>query len=731
MTRQHKRDRQLSAHGEQRRSFVLGQWSIDPSTNSVASCSGRYRLPRKAMQVLEYLAKNGNRMVSRAELIENVWDGNAYVGEKAINNAVWRLRRTLGDHAGQPRYIETIPKTGYRLVQTPEFSQTESVAPTLSISNRPRLAHSRKRLAAQWLIVAAASLAIGALPPGKAPRRIDDELSFTNLPGRELRAAVSPNSGEIAFLWITLDSDYDIYVKSTADLTSIPRRITHTEDYELSPVWSPDGRFVAFIRTDWNFGSCRIVAHELATLKETRIDSCISDEDLAHTLSWSPDGQWLVYRTMLKNAQTPGLYMRDVSSLLASTEEQAVTMRRISCDGDCGYKDGQVSWSPNGKSLAVTRSRYGAREDLFVYDLDDRRFRQVTHGETSIKGHAWYRDGAHIVYVSNTNPRKRRLWAVDLRGGGKRELGFDGIGSPAYMPDYSSLVYHTRTVDTHIAKISLESTGIVGALPFPVVQTSNIERNAVYSAATDQLAYYANTAGHYQIWVSDYNGYNTRQLTDQHQHSTDPVWSHRGDKVAFLTVDSERDGNAVKIIDPVTLEMHRIDTGFRSHGVPQWTLDDNGLIVPIANRGKYDLWLVPLEGGTAWQLTHNGGEFGRQSPDGQSLYFTKPNRSELFRQKFPSGPEEVVTSGLFASGLGAWTFGRDNIYFVRKGDRCDELVDQHLETGDAHVLLTFPPRTFHRHGLLTYAEPHNTVLFTQRELPQVDLKISPDPLADL
>ena len=67
------------------------------------------------MDVLAYLAGDSGRVVAKEELLTAVW-GGAFVEEGALSQAIHSLRKALGDDARQPRYIQTIPKRGYRLV---------------------------------------------------------------------------------------------------------------------------------------------------------------------------------------------------------------------------------------------------------------------------------------------------------------------------------------------------------------------------------------------------------------------------------------------------------------------------------------------------------------------------------------------------------------------------------------------------------------------------------------
>lgn len=98
-------------------SFFVGDWLVDPRSNAVVRGEDSKRIEPKAMQVLTLLASNAGQVVRREELEDVVW-ANVIVGPDALTNTVIKLRRALGDDAKNSKFIETIPKTGYRLIAT-------------------------------------------------------------------------------------------------------------------------------------------------------------------------------------------------------------------------------------------------------------------------------------------------------------------------------------------------------------------------------------------------------------------------------------------------------------------------------------------------------------------------------------------------------------------------------------------------------------------------------------
>ena len=95
--------------------FRIAGCRVDPSTLRVICAGQDTRLESKAMQMLVYLADNAGRVVSRDELEEQIWSGRVVTGD-VVTNTIAKLRRVFKDDARNPHVIETVPKTGYRLI---------------------------------------------------------------------------------------------------------------------------------------------------------------------------------------------------------------------------------------------------------------------------------------------------------------------------------------------------------------------------------------------------------------------------------------------------------------------------------------------------------------------------------------------------------------------------------------------------------------------------------------
>lgn len=135
--------------------FAVGEWTVDPGANElIAAGGGRKRIEPRAMDVLVLLHERRGQVVPTEEIRDRVWRGAAVSGH-SVAIVVSDLRRVLGDSARSPRFLETVPKRGYRL--------------------RAPAAAAPPRLSRTWIKTAAAFAAVvGAVVAGAAGRRGQD-----------------------------------------------------------------------------------------------------------------------------------------------------------------------------------------------------------------------------------------------------------------------------------------------------------------------------------------------------------------------------------------------------------------------------------------------------------------------------------------------------------------------------------------------------------------------------
>ena len=108
--------------------FHLGEFLVKPVDGQIAGRDGSVHLPPKAMEALLVLASSPGTLVTRAALLEEVW-GSEHGSQDALSHAIGDIRHALGDNSAHPRFVQTLPKRGYRLIAHVETAaaHTESV----------------------------------------------------------------------------------------------------------------------------------------------------------------------------------------------------------------------------------------------------------------------------------------------------------------------------------------------------------------------------------------------------------------------------------------------------------------------------------------------------------------------------------------------------------------------------------------------------------------------------
>ena len=153
-------------------SFRFGPYVVDLRIGELRKEGARIRLQEKPLRVLAALTERQGQLVTREELKKRLWPDDTFVDfETGLNTAVSKLRDALSDHAEKPRYIETIPRHGYRFLVPVEVVSGQNATPEHLL---PRVAPepdaatslphpaaaSRKHLRGSLLAIAAMALVV-------------------------------------------------------------------------------------------------------------------------------------------------------------------------------------------------------------------------------------------------------------------------------------------------------------------------------------------------------------------------------------------------------------------------------------------------------------------------------------------------------------------------------------------------------------------------------------------
>lgn len=694
-------------------SFYLAELLIDPLELRIQNSAGeQLSVQQKPMEVLLFLAGQYPAMVTRQQLIDAVWAGNAYVGEKALTNAIWQLRHALQQLAAT-ELISTIRKKGYRLAEAPCFppqpnvaeatASSEPVAATGITAAVSKPATSKKTFSVfTWgPLIIMVMLIVGIFYTRQQPTPIEIT-TFTKGIGRAVFPAVSPNERYLAFSWRKFEAASDLYILDLQDSKAAPRQLTFGPDDESRPLWDKDSRHLYYSSQTAVYGECFIMKLDVITLETKRLTGCNRHSTLYMDLS--PDGRYLVYSGSLQ-ADGSSLYRLDLQNSEAESEA-------LPCRQNCQYRVRDLAFSPDGRYLALTRRAHRLSEEIYLQDLATGEERRLTQGEEDILGLTWHPDGKRLVY-SALRHGKRQGFVTHIQEQQTYQLAEEHFGWPSYINAAGEVFYHSSSSVPQLGYLPLQQK-VAGAI-FPLTAAEARYEAPDFSEALQALVYVSNESGYMEIWRADAQMEQREQLTRLFGMVKYPQWSNDGRYVAFVGRLPAEENDKLMLLEVKTGRLTQLQTGVRWHGQISWWYDDSAVI--FSHSGN--LFSINIESKQVQQLTSRGGVWA-QMPDADRLYFSKGRNRGLW-QLLPNGQEVQLLTGQVFSSRTAWAVADKKIYFLQQ--KPGQLLVSYYDTEQQETkdLILLPPDQLHLQSVMSFDTLNQRLLFELSMLPRADI----------
>ena len=140
-------------------SFVAGEWIVEPVCNLLIRGDERVHLEPRVMDTLVFLAMRPGAVVTKDDLVNQVWQGR-YVSDDVLTVTIYALRKALGDDARPPRFVETVPRRGYRWIAPVTKVNGTTHGSLASAAIESRDASKSSGMSAGWIRTAAAALSV-------------------------------------------------------------------------------------------------------------------------------------------------------------------------------------------------------------------------------------------------------------------------------------------------------------------------------------------------------------------------------------------------------------------------------------------------------------------------------------------------------------------------------------------------------------------------------------------
>lgn len=618
------------------------------------------------MQVLVCLADHASEVVPKEKLIQSVWS-DTFVTDDVLTRSISELRKVFGDDAKDSRFIQTIPRSGYRLIAPVsdvevKRSQDSDSAPAVGdvvtgVSAQRRLPQRRLIwMASISALVIAAGLVLYLLrDTSESSLPALRVVPFTSLPGEEITPVFSPDGNQIAFSWGPGGPAYEIYVKLVGE--GGPRQLTHSGKFNFSPVWSPNGQQIAFVRRTEN----ETALFSISAYGEQERKLFSFRQLVESTISWSLDGKSIAFSDHSEKQQSTGIFLLWLDTL----EKRALTSPLEDCS------DAQPAFSPDGRALAFVRG-FSSGSDLYVVSVSGGEPRRLTFENTQIAGLTWTEDSREIVFSSNRTG-SLGLWRLPVLGGNPQRLpvgGYDSI-EPSISRQGHRLTYTRFPLDSNIYRIGVTVASETGNPPAPFLASTRVDSNAQFSPDGKRIAFQSDRAGSQEIWLCDIDGGNCNQLTSSGSLSGTPRWAPDGKRIVC---DSVRDGKtSIYAIDLETRGARCLVADPFEERLPSWSRDGHWVYFGSRRSGSWQIWKVPAEGGEPLQVTQRGGSLPFESPDARFVYYSRgPDVAGVWRVPIDGGEEILILDQLKPGMSGNWAVVDDGIYFIKSDKNTKE-----------------------------------------------------------
>ena len=644
--------------------IAFDRFEADLRSGELHKDGRRIRLQAKPFQLLVLLLEHPGEVVTREEVCRKLWNTDTFVDfDHSLGTAINKIREALGDAADNPRYIETLPRRGYRFLGRirPELPAVMAVqdAPK-SMVLRP-IPAAKARTGRKWHLGLVAVAVVGAATvalvwPSRKPGdpQTMTIVPFTSYPGLETAPSFSPDGSRIAFAWdngtsnLTGRPRYDLYVKAIGSETLL-QLTNHPSDW-ISSTWSPDGTQIAFHRLAADDNGIYLVP--ALGGPERKLIATHTPYDLAAPLSWSPDGKWIAY----SDAESGGLANR---AFLLNVE--TLESHEFAHDPSC-RQEGYLTFSHSGQELAMTCSHNTSSYEYLVTDLQGKSKRSLLSLHDFLTGPLWTGDDKSLI-VAEAIANGNEFDEVRVRDGEVHKLSATTGDWPAISRDGRKLAFSISENHVNIWRKDLQHPETPAEQMFISTRQQN---NAQYSPDGKHVAFDSARSGTWSIWLADANGSNLVQMSHEGAAGY-PRWSPDSQKIAF---EMMAPGGLLSVytVDLSDRVAHKLKTNIRVTSQPFWSHDGRWIYFRGSEGIGRQLYRCPAEGGDASLLTASQDlRTPIESSDGKVLYFPgnygDANIMMLALDRPGATPQQVPDMPKI-SHEAQWALMPDGIYFT-------------------------------------------------------------------
>ncbi len=705
------------------RLYEFGVFRVDADERILLRDSEVVKLAPKAFDLLLALIEKRNRIISKDELMSEVW-ADSFVEEANLTVHVSALRKIFNGE----NYIETVPRRGYRfnaevreindenangnfikpaaafsdettarenfenIDAKPEKSDfagetsadSQSKSDSFPANNPPTASPNKTKtifaLAAILLIIFASGYFWNRRnrKPALAAQKI------TRIPGMEKSVAIA----------ISPDGQYLAHAVSAAGKRSLQllhinsrssvQLVAPADVLYLGLTFSNDSSYVYYSQTAKDGSS---ILYKIPILGG---DAKKILENVPGEISFSPDGTQFAF--IRRNGEKESLLM------IADSENgggERVVSRKNAPEFFSIY---ELSWSPDGKTVACAKGETNKKNSLRIVAVNVETGEEIPFSDknwSGADGLAWLSDGSGIVAaVFEPATAPTQIWILPYPSGKPYQITNDlnNYGSIGLTADSKILLAGQFETTSGIWLIS----NINSSPPKAVKQGKHHHFNFLSWTGDNRILYASSASSNRDIWTINADGSNQKQLTADAGENIQPVASPDNRYIVF---SSDRATVGVQNIwrmdadgaNPVRL------TGGGGEFQPVVTPDGKWVIYTSeaatdAKNSPRTLWKIPIDGGEPLQLISNPSQWADIAPDGKTFacWYKTDEKSPWKIAVFPiEGGEPLKILDITPVSPVHWTPDAQAISFVKTVEGVSNIWSQPLNGGEPKQITDF------------------------------------------
>ena len=568
-------------------------------------------------------------------------------------------------------------------------SAISNISESISVEIKRHKVGAAFAVAAILLIVAAGTFGIYKWLNRAAPVE-----HFSNV-----RLSRLTNSGNAIDATISPDGKYIVYVLSDRSQQSLwIRQVSTANDKLVVPAarvgffgitFSPDGNELYYaLKANLDAGTL----YRIPVLGGTPVKV---SEKIDGPISFSPDGkQFVLIRGNYPNAGESALVIANVDG---SNERDLVVKKSPQRFSPLFFTG--PSWSPDGEIVASTVSTVGARSKVVGFSVADGSEKDLSPDAWPFAARVhWLPDMTGLLVVAGDNPGAAQLWMIGYPDGQMRRVTND-------LNNYRAI---GLTQDGK-ALATVQSQGLVNLWVLPEgsaekairLPTGNLSfysssGNNVAWTPNGRLLFVSNEGGRADIWVSDRDGTNRKQLTSNQSDNFSPIATADGKYIVFM---SFRDGKRnVWRMNADGSNPIRLTSGL-SEGSPTLSPDSRWVLYTALDDAKPTLWKISIDGGTPARVIDRNVTSAMISPDGRSIAYTYPEASDPFAppnriavMRFEGGSvlnTFEIPSTTTVLPILQWSTDSKLVYYTAVAQNVSNLWSQSIDGGAAKQVTDF------------------------------------------